>query len=119
MKAPHRKTLVKTESWVEIDGWYWCPEPSVHKRVKEEKERLGTIRPQSAVWYSYWAWEERQYRLDARLAHACKDGNIRAPSWFDYYTRQDGGVSIYGKCRLCDVDISDGVKSIIIMEKEL
>jgi hypothetical protein len=60
-----------------------------------------------------------QYKLEARLAHACDDGKIRAPSWVEYYRTKGGGVSIYGKCRHCEKSLSNGIKGIIILEKEL
>ncbi len=119
MKNYHRKTLINKESWVLIDDWYWCPKPSIDKRVKEEKDRLSGITRHSPMWFSYGTWHRDQYKLEARLAHDCDDGGIRAPSYVEYYKQKGGMISIYGKCRRCEKSLSDGIKGIIIMEQEL
>ena len=119
MRSYHRKTLIRKERWPQIDDWYWCPLSLIDERIENERNRLRSIARKHTVWYSYATWERNQYKLEARLAHACDDGRIRAPSWVDYFTCKNGSVSIYGKCRHCDKKLSDGIKGIIIMEKEL
>ena len=119
MRSYHRKTLIRKEGWPQIDDWYWCPLPVIKERVNKEHHRLKSIAKNSAVWYSYGSWVRQQYELVARLAHACNDGRIRAPSWVEYFKLKNGSISIYGKCRHCDETLSDGIKGIIIMENEL
>jgi hypothetical protein len=119
LRSYHRKTLIRKESWPQIDDWYWCPLVSIEERVKAEKTRLNHISRTAPLWFSFATWRAQQYKLEARLAHACKDGRIRAPSWVEYYRQKGGGISIYGKCRRCEEDLSDGIKGIIIMEKEM
>ena len=119
MRAYQRRTLVRREQWPIIDDWYWCPLPSIEDRIKAEKKALQSCKRASPLWYSFYTWKESQYKLEARLAHACEDGRIRAPSWVEYYKQKGGCVSIYGKCRHCEKSLSDGIKGIIIMEKEL
>ena len=123
MRSYHRKTLIRKEGWPQIDDWYWCPLSLVDERVIAEKNKYKipggySYKKQSGV-YSWATWERQQYKLEARLAHACDDGRIRAPSWVEYFTLKNGSISIYGKCRFCDKPLSDGIKGIIIMEKEL
>ena len=119
MRSYHRKTLIRKEHWPQIDDWYWCSLAMVDKRIIDEKNRFKTINKTNNVWYSFATWERQQYKLEARLAHACDDGRIRAPSWVEYFTLKNGSISIYGKCRHCDKTLSDGIKGIIIMEREL
>ena len=119
MRSYHRKTLIRKERWPCIDGWYWCPLTVVAERIEKERNRLDIIKRINPIWYSYQTWKITQYDLGARLAHACDDGRIRAPSWVEYYVGKGGHRGIYGKCRFCDTPISDGMKAIIIMEKEL
>ncbi len=64
-------------------------------------------------WPLWWAFQERI--VTGRLAHACDDGEIRAP-WVETYIRQDGVTSIYGKCRTCNTPLSNGIKAIILLE---
>ena len=121
MRSYHRKTLIRKEYWPQIDDWYWCPLPLVGKRIINEFE-LNKIKKEkryNARWRFFHSWETQQWKLEARLAHACDDGRIRAPSWVEYYKQKNGSVSIYGKCRHCEKSLSDGIKGIIIMEKEL
>ncbi len=117
MRNKHRKTLVREEGWPLIDGWYWCPLPLIEKRVEEKareyKEWLGRI----GVGYEFTRWENSQYNLEQRLAHKCESGRIRAPQWVQCYQRDSGGLSIYGRCKGCSADISDGIKTIIILEE--
>jgi hypothetical protein len=119
MRSYHRKTLIRKEGWVQIDDWYWCPLPVVHKRCENERIRLNNVKKLHPIHYALGAWIQQQYKLEARLAHACDDGRIRAPSWVEYFTMKNGSISIYGKCRRCDKKLSDGIKGIIIMEREL
>lgn len=119
MRSYHRKTLIAKENWPQIEDWYYCPIPSIEERVQREKSRLNTISRNTPQWFSFASWRNKQYNLESRLAHACKDGKIRAPSWVEYYAQKGGGISIYGKCRRCDAPLSDGIKAIIIMEEEL
>ena len=122
LRSYHRKTLVRKESWPLIEDWYFCPATLAAERVQKELERLNAvsiIKPSSPIWYSFNTWRALQFKLEARLAHACTDGRIRAPSWIEYYKTKGGGVSIYGKCRRCEKALSDGIKGIIIMELEL
>ena len=121
MKTYHRSTLVKKESWVLVDGWYWCPEVCLEKRIADEEERLKVVLSQFAIALTFSSWKKDQERLGARLAHHCRDGRIRAPSGYgiQYYQGPGGIVRLYGKCRHCDEALSDGVKCIILMEKAL
>lgn len=120
MRSYHRKTLIKKEGWPEIDGWYWCPASVIKKRIVDEKEHFQ-IGHASLSKYSFMIWEEDQWRLEARLAHKCSDGRIRAPSGYgvEKYRRDAGTVKIYGKCRFCDEVLTDGIKGIILMETEM
>ena len=119
LRSYHRKTLVKKEGWPEIDGWYWCPDSVIKKRVDDEVEHFNI--PGRGQSYSFMRWEEDQWDLGARLAHSCKDGRIRAPSGYGIEAyRSDGGtVRLYGKCRFCNENLSDGIKTIILMETEM
>ena len=119
MRSYHRKTLIRKEHWPQIDDWYWCPTSVIDKRVKDEVLRLTGVKKHHSIWYSMQTWTHQQYQYTARLAHACDDGRIRAPSWVEYFTLKNGSISIYGKCRYCDKTLSDGIKGIIIMEREL
>jgi hypothetical protein len=119
LRSYHRKTLIRKESWPQIDDWYWCPMICIEKRIEAEKIRINCVSKHSPLWFSFHSWMNLQHRLEARLAHACDDGRIRAPSWVEYYKTKGGGVSIYGKCRHCDKSLSNGIKGIIIMEQEL
>ena len=119
MRSYHRKTLIRKEGWPQIDDWYWCPLSLVDQRVINEVNRLKPTSRRSTVYFSLATWERQQYELTARLAHACGDGRIRAPSWVEYFVRKNKSISIYGKCRFCDETLSDGIKGIIIMEREL
>ncbi len=114
-----RRTLVRKEQWPRIGNWYWCPLPIIDDRVEAEHRRLNVGAMNSPLWFAYASWERLQYKLECRLAHACDDGRIRSPSWVEYYKGKTGGVGVYGKCRVCDKKLSDGIKGIIIMEKEL
>ena len=119
LRSYHRKTLIRKELWPLIDDWYWCPIDIIEERVAKETARLKIVSQMSPLWFSLASWEQQQYELGARLAHACSDGRIRAPSWVEYYAQKGGAISIYGKCRHCEQTLSDGIKGIIIMEKEL
>lgn len=103
-----------------MDGWYWCPHSVVEKRVETEKQRLKEHR-HVGLPYQFLTWKEDQMRLEARLAHDCRDGKIRAASGYgiEYYHGEAGKTEIYGKCRFCDEVLSDGIKLIIRMEHEL
>jgi len=114
MRNYHRKTLIKKEKWPLIDGWYWCPMDLVKKRIREEGDRLGSIKPTHPLWFQFFTWCRTQRSLESRLAHACPDGKIRAPHWVENY-RSRGGEKLYGKCKNCGAKLSDGVKTIIIM----
>ncbi len=119
MRSYHRKTLIRKEGWPQIDDWYWCPLSVVHERCENERKRLMGVKVLHPIHFSSSSWIQLQYKLEARLAHACDDGRIRAPSWVEYFKKKDKSISIYGKCRHCDKTLSDGIKGIIIMEKEL
>ncbi len=119
MRSYHRKTLIRKEYWPQIDDWYWCPLSVIDDRVLKEGRRVAKHGKRHSAWYTFAAWEKQQYQISARLAHACDDGRIRAPSWVEYYRGKGGNIGIYGKCRFCDKTLSDGIKGIIIMEKEL
>jgi hypothetical protein len=107
---------VREEGWPLIDGWYWCPVPVVDERIEEEGKKLGSFRIHSAISYEFLRWRSSQFDYSARLAHQCKDGGIRAPSWVQFYEKKSGGVSIYGKCKKCGEKLSTGIKTIMIME---
>ena len=122
MKVYQRRTLVKREKWPLIDGWYWCPANVVEDRMEKERIRMkiskSPVQLQKGIatglgWPLWWAFQERI--VTGRLAHACDDGEIRAP-WVETYIRQDGVTSIYGKCRTCNTPLSNGIKAIILLE---
>ncbi len=119
MRSYHRKTLIRKEMWPQIDDWYWCPIPIIEERIQKERDSLNIVAKHSSIWFSFETWKTLQYELGSRLAHACDDGRIRAPSWVEYYKAKGGGINIYGKCRRCEKALSDGIKGIIIMEEEL
>ena len=121
LRSYHRKTLIKKESWPLVDGWYWCPPSVIEKRIKDEKERLHGYLTRPTISYGFLRWKEEQSRLEARLAHACHDGRIRAPSGYgvEYFQGKGGIAKIYGKCRFCDENLSDGIKLMIFMERNL
>jgi hypothetical protein len=127
VRSYQRRTLVKKEGWPLVDEWYWCPKSVIDKRVETEKTRIeridqrsggsGTRRGTRGYW-EFLDWQEDQYLLESRLAHACQDGRIRAASGWGVETFQHVGgiVKIYGKCRFCDEPLSDGIKTIIMMD---
>lgn len=121
MRAYHRKTLVRKESWPLVDGWYWCPQVVIDKRIDDEKKRLKGMLNHSAISFGFLRWKQDQKKLEARLAHACHDGRIRAcAGWNVEYHKTVGGIArIYGKCRFCNEPLSDGIKCIILMEATL
>lgn len=121
MRSYHRRTLVRRESWPLVDGWYWCPPSVVCMRIAVEKKRLEGFLHRNNISFGFQKWVHDQTKLGARLAHACQDGRIRAASgWgIEYFRTAGGTVRLYGKCRFCDVPLSDGIKAIILMEKEL
>ena len=122
MKVYQRRTLVKREKWPLIDGWYWCPQSTYACRIEAERFRMRLTTksavtpgwsPTGVSWPLWWAFQE--HVVTGRLAHACDDGEIRAP-WLETYLRKDGITSIYGKCRKCDTPLSNGIKAIILLE---
>ena len=121
MRSYHRRTLIHREGWPLVDGWYWCPEVVIKKRIADEKKRLRGFMNHNSISFGFQRWKDDQSKLEARLAHACHDGRIRAASgWgIEYFHTAAGIVRIYGKCRFCDTPLSDGIKAIIIMEREL
>ena len=104
-----------------MDGWYWCPEVVIKERIAEEKKRLKGVLNHSAIRFGFSRWSDDQKKLEARLAHACSDGKIRATAGWgvEYFTKAGGTARIYGKCRFCNETLSDGIKMIILMEKTL
>jgi len=121
LRSYHRKTLIKKEGWPLVDSWYWCPESVVKKRIRNERDRLKSVINRPTISIQLLRWESDQLKLDARLAHACHDGRIRAPSGhgIEYYRGKGGITKLYGKCRYCDEALSNGIKFIIFMELEL
>ena len=127
MKVYQRRTLVKREKWPLIDGWYWCPQSVMEARIGEEQIRMLIKGPgpsmawgwnpagirSTLVWPLWWEFQEKV--VTGRLAHACNDGEIRAP-WVETYLRRDGITNIYGGCRTCKTSLSDGIKAIILLE---
>jgi hypothetical protein len=107
---------VREEGWPLIDGWYWCPLPVIDDRIKDEETSISVYRTHTAIHYEFVRWRNAQYLLEARLAHKCKDGSIRAPSRVQWYEKKSGGISIYGGCKKCKKKLSDGIKTIMIME---
>ncbi len=120
MRSYQRRTLVKKEGWPLVDGWYWCPPSVIEKRVEAERvrvERYDRIGGAAGIW-EFLDWQEDQRTLEARLAHACQDGRIRAASGWgvEAFKGVGGIVKIYGKCRFCNEPLSDGIKTIIMMD---
>jgi hypothetical protein len=90
----HRKTKVVIDSWIELDDWYMGPPPA-------RKVRVGWDEPLNKAW-------------SAVLAHACKDGSVRAPTSLQIYTRKKKmGLGIYGRCSGCKAPINEKVKQMI------
>ena len=125
MKVYQRRTLVKREKWPIIDGWYWCPRPAVEARFHKEYRRLLKLSSKAPTASIAWSLGYQLYKTNKnilfkpatsiqRLAHACDDGEIRAP-WVEIYRREDGITSIYGKCRTCNTPLSNGIKAIILL----
>lgn len=104
-----------------MDGWYWCPESLIKKRIADERKRLKGLFHNYSIQVTFARWVDDQEKLEARLAHACWDGKIRATAGWgvEYFTKVGGIARIYGKCRFCDETLSDGIKMIILMEKTL
>ena len=104
-----------------MDGWYWCPEVVIEKRIADEEKRLKGELNLFAIALTFSRWKRNQQKLEARLAHACSDGKIRATAGWgvEYFTKVGGVARIYGKCRFCDEALSDGIKCIILMELAL
>jgi hypothetical protein len=120
MRSYQRRTLVRKEKWPLVDGWYWCPPVIIKNRIEAEKKRLkGFLN--GSLMFTFQRWRDDQQKLEARLAHACHDGRIRAASGYgiEYFRTAGGTVRIYGKCRFCDEPLSNGVKVVIIMEREM
>ncbi len=99
-----------------IDGWYWCPLPVVEKRISDMADEYDEFMGRIGVGYEFRKWEESQHLLERRLAHQCEDGSIRSPRWIQMYKRVSGGISIYGACKGCNKTLSDGIKTIILLE---
>ncbi len=120
MRQYQRKTLVKKEQWTRIDDWYWCPEFALNERFKKEKKRLRQLKKivpgYSSVMLAIMHRQSTQIQVSARLAHHCDDGKIRAPSGVQIYRKKEGTLRIYGRCRYCKKNISNGMKAIIILE---
>lgn len=112
----HRKTVIREEGWPLIDGWYWCPESLIDKRMLAVADEVDEYRHKIGVGYEFRDWVVKQHKLTMRLAHLCEDGSIRAPEWVQAYPRSCGGISIYGRCKGCREPISQGVKTIILLE---
>lgn len=108
--------MVREEGWPLIDGWYWCPLPLIEKRISDMADEYDEFMGRIGIGYEFAVWENLQSKLSMRLAHQCENGNIRAPMWVQMYQRVSGGLSIYGRCNGCDEPLSEGVKTIIIME---
>jgi hypothetical protein len=79
----HRKTLVKEENWAKVGDWYFGP---------DKKRPSWAFLP--------YLTEEHMLspKLRARLAHACKDGGVRAPGAVYVYKRKKGGMTIQASC---------------------
>ena len=120
MRQYQRKTLVKKEQWTRSDDWYWCPEAAIDKRFKKEVarlNRLSKILPMySSTMLRHLSQRGQQALISARLAHDCGNGKIRAPSGVQIYRKKEGTLRIYGRCRYCKINISNGMKAIIMLE---
>ena len=117
MRTKHRKTLVREESWPLIDGWYWCPIPLIEKRISDMADENDKWIGRIGFGHEFSVWEYSQWGLERRLAHLCEDGSIRAPEWVQTYQTNSGTLSIYGRCKGCKARLSNGIKTIIIMEE--
>ena len=67
MKSYHRSTLVRKEGWPLVDGWYWCPESVIEKRIEKERKRLDGFWNRNNIAWGFDIWKEKQTKLDARL----------------------------------------------------
>ncbi|MGW8180817.1 MAG: hypothetical protein ACWGQW_18965, partial [bacterium] len=114
--SKHRKTLIEMEGWPLIDGWYWCPSNVVAARIERMQEECSEDIKHPGFGYEFYKWRNRQSSIAGRLAHKCEDGKIRAPDYIDIYNRKGGGISIYGHCAGCFEDLSEGVRTIILLE---
>jgi hypothetical protein len=115
-KMTQRKTRVIKEGWPLVDGWYWCPKSLIEKRHEFEyaQDKVYWKALGSSTQIPWWA--EAEYEVNQRVAHACKDGVIRAGWGVASYKKKGGTISLYGKCKHCNVKLSDGLKTIIQME---
>lgn len=95
-KMKHRKTLVKEESWIQLDDWFLGTPPP--KDGRSQWHSLGRI----------WG---------TCIAHQCPDGNVRAPTSLQIYQRKrkSGGLGVYGRCSGCHAPISKKLKQMITM----
>jgi len=130
MKRPQRKRLIKEEKWPLIDGWYWCPNYLVEKRIAESAQppipasylkpfgERGPITPQYKNYVRWIDWVETQRTVYGRLAHHCTDGKPRAP-YVEYGHTRKKRLILKGNCWHCKVKLSRGIKALIIMELEL
>jgi hypothetical protein len=116
MRVRHRKTLIREEKWPLIEDWYYCPESVVEARIELTEEEWGEELKSLGMGYEFFRWERAQRSIGGRLAHKCKNGNIRAPSYIERYDRKSGGYSLYGKCSGCETQLSEAIKTIIMME---
>ena len=120
MRQYQRKTLVKKEQWTKIDDWYWCPIPALEERFTKERTRLLQLKKivpgYSSVMLTILQQQAGLNLISARLAHHCDNGKIRAPAGVQLYKRKGGIISIYGRCRYCKKNLSDGIKAIIMFE---
>jgi len=111
---PQRRTLIKYEKWPEIDGWYWASENIV-------QDRIDWVKSGGTPWGypgRLWLWERTQWELTQRLAHACEDGRIRSLRNVQTYYG-NCGPRIYGKCSKCNVKLSPGIKTVMMLEGAL
>ena len=108
---PTRKTLVKKEGWPCLGGWYLRSNTNIEQFLTAQEE---LYMKQGTVSFRYHGVLSS---LHMRLAHACKDGKIRAPINCTVYRKKNGTKTFYGECAKCKVKLSNELKAVLIMEE--
>ena len=108
---PARKILVKKEGWPCIGGWYLRSKTNIEQFLSAQEELAAK---KGVIPHQYYGVLNT---LHMRLAHACKDGKIRAPINCTVYRKKNGTKTFYGECAKCKVKLSNELKAVLIMEE--
>ena len=122
MKYPRRARLIEDETWALIDGWYWCPESRIAPRIEKYRLTYESVASQvvtkrKAELARWNKWCKTQYHPGGRLAHKCTDGIPRAV-YMQYWRDKHNSLFLAASCTVCNVKLTEGMKTIIIMELE-